>query len=324
MVANTIACEMGRDFHQIEWDDLLADDCRQVVRLAVREDLELEQDWTTVALVPPGRVGSADIVARQAGVVAGMPALATALDEMGAKLTLEPAVQERQRVEAGARLARVSGDVRDLLTCERTLLNLLGRMMGVATLAAEFVRAVDGTGAQIYDTRKTTPGWRRLEKYAVACGGAHNHRTGLFDAILIKDNHLAQAAAEGSSRVETVAAAVRKVRHSLAHAPGDRSLSEMMIEVEVDGLDQLAAVLPERPDVVLLDNMSVEDLRRAVAIRNERAPGVELEASGGVNLATVRAIAETGVERISVGSLTHGARSLDVALDWAAAAGPGN
>ena len=308
---------MGRDFQQIEWDDILSDDCRQVVRLAVREDLELEQDWTTVALVPPGRAGSADIVARQAGVVAGMPALATALDEMGAKLSLEPAVEDRQRIEAGTRLARISGDVRDLLTCERTLLNLLGRLMGVATLAVEFVRAVEGTGARIYDTRKTTPGWRRLEKYAAGCGGAHNHRTGLFDAILIKDNHLAQAAAEGSSRVETVAAAVRQVRRALANAPGDRSLAEMIIEVEVDGLDQLAAVLPERPDIVLLDNMSVEDLRQAVAIRNERAPEVELEASGGVNLSTVRAIALTGVERISVGSLTHGARSLDVALDWA-------
>jgi nicotinate-nucleotide pyrophosphorylase (carboxylating) len=313
---------VGRDFHQIEWDDPLADDCRQLVRLAVREDLELEQDWTTVALVPPGRVGSADIVARQGGVVAGIPALRTALDEMGVNLTLALAVEDRQRVEAGSRLARIGGDVRDLLTCERTLLNLLGRLMGVATLASEFVRAVEGTPAQIYDTRKTTPGWRRLEKYAVACGGGRNHRIGLFDAILIKDNHLAQAAAEGSSRVETVAAAVRQVRRVLANAPGDRSLAEMIIEVEVDELDQLAAVLPERPDIVLLDNMSVEDLRQAVAMRNERAPAVVLEASGGVNLSTVRKIAETGVERISVGSLTHGARSLDVALDWANEAGP--
>jgi nicotinate-nucleotide pyrophosphorylase (carboxylating) len=252
-----------------------------------------------------------------------MPALATALDEMGAKLTLEPAVEDRQRVDAGARLARISGHVRDLLTCERTLLNLLGRLMGVATLAAEFVRAVDGTGARIYDTRKTTPGWRRLEKYAARCGGARNHRTGLFDAILIKDNHLAQLAAEGSSRAETVAAAVRQVRRALASAPGDRSLEELIIEVEVDGLDQLTAVLPERPDIVLLDNMAVEDLRQAVALRNERAPEVELEASGGVNLSTVKAIAETGVERISVGSLTHGARSLNVALDWATEASPG-
>ena len=140
---------MGRDFRQIVWDDVLADDCRQLVRLAVREDLELEQDWTTVALVPPGRVGAADIVARQAGVVAGMPALVTAVDEMGAKLSLELFVEDGQWVAADTRLARISGDVRDLLTCERTLLNLLGRLRGIATLAAEFAKAIEGTWARI-------------------------------------------------------------------------------------------------------------------------------------------------------------------------------
>jgi nicotinate-nucleotide pyrophosphorylase (carboxylating) len=308
---------VGRDFRQIEWDDVLADDCRQVVRLAVREDLELQQDWTTVALVPPGRTGSADIVARQAGVVAGMLALETALDELGAKLSLDKAVEDRQRVAAGARLAKMSGDVRDLLTCERIMLNLLGRMMGVATLAAEFAKAIEGTGARIYDTRKTTPAWRRLEKYAARCGGACNHRTGLFDAVLIKDNHLAQMVADGGNPAETVAAAVRKARQALENAPSDRSLAELIIEVEVESLDQLKAVLAERPDIVLLDNMSVENLGKAVAIRDELASEVELEASGGVNLATVRAIAEAGVERISVGGITNGAKSLDVALDWA-------
>jgi nicotinate-nucleotide pyrophosphorylase (carboxylating) len=307
-----------REFRQIEWDEVLADDCRQVVRLAVREDLELEQDWTTVALVPQGRAGVAHIVARQAGVVAGLPALETALDEMGASLTLENAVEDRQHVAPGTRLGRISGDARDLLTCERILLNLLGRMMGIATLAAEFVKAIEGTRARIYDTRKTTPGWRRLEKYAVTCGGARNHRTGLCDAILIKDNHLAQMAVDGGRRDETAAAAVRQVRRALDHAPGDRSLAQMVIEVEIESLEQLKAVLAEHPDIVLLDNMSVDNLRQAVLIRDEQAPEVELEASGGVNLTTVRAIAETGVERISVGGLTHGVRSLDVALDWAA------
>ncbi len=308
---------MPKDFHQIQWDEVLADDCRQIVRLAVREDLEREQDWTTLALVDKDRLGSADIVARQAGIVAGMPALATAIDEMSAQLTIAPEVQDGQSIAAGAHLARVEGKVRDLLTCERILLNVLGRMMGVATAAAEFVQCVAGTGAAIYDTRKTTPGWRRLEKYAVRCGGAHNHRTGLFDAVLIKDNHLAQfAAAIAAAPAETAARAVRRTRQFLRDHAGDRPLAGLIVEVEVDSLAQLASVLPELPDIVLLDNFSLDELRQGVALRNRTAPEVELEASGGVTLQTVRAIAETGVERISAGALTHSVRSLDVALDW--------
>ncbi len=308
---------MPRDFNQLLWDDVLADDCRQIVRLAVREDLEREQDWTTLALVDKDRMGAADIVARQAGVVAGLPALATAIDEMSASLALATAVEDGASIAAGTALARVSGKVRDLLTCERILLNLLGRMMGVATGAAEYVRRVAGTGASIYDTRKTTPGWRRLEKYAVRCGGGRNHRTGLFDAVLIKDNHLAQFdAASGLPSGETAAAAVRQARRFLQDHTADRPIADLIIEVEVDSLKQLAGVLPERPDVVLVYNFSLEQLREAVAIRNRTALGVELDASGGVNLETVRAIAETGIERISVGALTHGARCLDVGLDW--------
>jgi nicotinate-nucleotide pyrophosphorylase (carboxylating) len=308
---------MPRDFHQIEWDDVLADDCRQLVRLAVREDLERELDWTTVALVPSERLGAADIVARQAGVVAGMPAVGIAIDEIGAELTLEAAIDDGQPIAAGALLAQVRGRVRDLLTCERIMLNLLGRMMGVATQTRAYVERIAGTPAHIYDTRKTTPGWRRLEKYAVRSGGGRNHRTGLYDAILIKDNHLAQSATAGRSAGETAAAAVRQARQFLAdYAAAGHELSDMILEVEVDSLEQLAAVLPERPQIVLLDNMSLDQMRAAVALRNETAPQVELEASGGVNLETVRSIAETGVDRISVGALTHAARSLDVGLDW--------
>jgi len=160
----------------------------------------------------------------------------------------------------------------------------------------------------VYDTRKTTPGWRRLEKYAARCGGASNHRMGLYDAVLIKDNHLAQR----GLTTNDVASAVKDVRSFLQ----ERSLQDLVVEIEVDTLDQFAAVLPAKPDIVLLDNMSLNELRQAVAVRDQVAPQVQLEASGGVTLATLRQIAETGVERISVGALTHSARSLDIGLDW--------
>lgn len=301
-----------RDFRQIEWDQLVEEDCRAVVRLAVREDLEREQDWTTVALVPADRQGSAHIVTREPGVVAGMPAVATVLDEMQAQIEVKLAVADGDMVVANTRLATLQGNVRDLLTCERTLLNLLGRLMGIATLAQAYAEHVRGTSARIYDTRKTTPGWRRLEKYAVRCGGAHNHRTGLYDAILIKDNHLAQ-----SGRGDQEAAnAVRSVRQFAENYRGPEQLADVLIEVEVDTLDQLAAVLATGPDLVLLDNMSPEALRQAVEMRNAQAPQIPLEASGGVRLETLREIASSGVDRISVGALTHSACSLDVGLDW--------
>ena len=193
-------------------------------------------------------------------------------------------------------VATVAGAMRDLLTTERLVLNLLGRLSGVATLTRRYVEAIAGTRADIYDTRKTTPGWRRLEKYAVRCGGGRNHRTGLFDAVLIKDNHLALA---GIGPAE----AVRRAREFLpARATEYPPARQLLVEVEVDTLTQLDEVLPQRPDLVLLDNMPPDQLRTAVQRRNAAAPEVELEASGGVNLQTVRAIAETGVERISVGA----------------------
>ncbi len=307
---------MQSDFTQIHWDNATDEDCRELVRLAVREDLEREQDWTTVALVPAERLGAADIVARQAGVVAGMRAMAAVIGKMNARLSLEAAIEDGSRVSAGAVLARVEGSVRDLLTCERTMLNFLGRMMGIATLAGEYVAKVAGTKARLYDTRKTTPGWRRLEKYAVRCGGGHNHRTGLYDAILIKDNHLAQFASPNESPPEAARRAVRHARQFAEELTAIGMVQPLIMEVEVDTLTQLQAVLAEHPDIVLLDNMSIDQLREAVALRDHTAPEVELEASGGVRLDTVRHIAETGVDRISVGGLTHAARSLDVGLDW--------
>ncbi len=291
----------------------MVDDCRQIVRLAIREDLEREQDWTTVALVPPDRTGKADIVARQAGIVAGLPAVSLAIEEFAARLHVDAAVAEMQSVPAGTRLATIHGNVRDLLTCERVVLNLLGRLMGIATATRQFVDRAAGTRCQVYDTRKTTPGWRRLEKYAVRCGGGHNHRTGLYDAILIKDNHLAQFAGPDRSPA-TAAAAVRRARDFLREIGGPEPT---IVEVEVDSLEQLAAVLAERPDIVLLDNMSVVQLRAGAAMRDQTAAGVELEASGGVTLETIAEIAATGVNRVSIGALTHSARSLDVALDYA-------
>jgi nicotinate-nucleotide pyrophosphorylase (carboxylating) len=199
-----------------------------------------------------------------------------------------------------------------MLTCERPMLNLLGRLSGIATLTRQYVRKIEGTRARIYDTRKTTPGWRRLEKYAVRCGGGYNHRTGLYDAILIKDNHLALASEENVSPAD----AVRKARDFLAQLGPENLAGDMLVEVEVDRVQQIDDVLSARPDIVLLDNMTLDQLRAAVARRDLLAPGIELEASGGVTLETVRGIALTGVERISVGGLTHAARWLDVALDW--------
>jgi nicotinate-nucleotide pyrophosphorylase (carboxylating) len=301
---------VSREFRQSEWDANVEDDCRQLVRLAVREDLDRAYDWTTIALMHADARGRATLVARQAGTVAGLRAAPVVCDEMNLDAAWQPLVEDGQTIAAGAHLAILAGATRDLLTAERLLLNLLGRLSGVATLARRYVDAVAGTAARIYDTRKTTPGWRRLEKYAVRCGGACNHRAGLFDAVLIKDNHLALG--HLSPR-----AAVQRARDFLsAQPPSDLRDGPLIVEVEVDTLEQLDDVLPCGPDIVLLDNMPLDQLRAAVARRNALAPAVELEASGGVNLSTVRAIAETGVERISVGALTHSASSLDIALDW--------
>jgi nicotinate-nucleotide pyrophosphorylase (carboxylating) len=206
-----------------------------------------------------------------------------------------------------------------VLTAERLLLNFLGRLSGIATLTRRYVEAVVGTRARIYDTRKTTPGWRRLEKYAVRCGGGWNHRSGLFDAVLIKDNHLAvRSASPGGAAGYTPAEAVARARRYAGDRAGEAGCGELIVEVEVDTLEQLAEVLPAGPDLVLLDNMSLDQLRQAVAYRDAVHAAIELEASGGVGLENVRALAETGVDRISVGALTHSAPSLDVALDWLA------
>jgi nicotinate-nucleotide pyrophosphorylase (carboxylating) len=306
---------VSSDFQQIEWDGRLQEDCRELIRLAVREDLDREHDWTTLALVPERFTARAALVSRQAGVIAGIKAAELTLAEFDPRLTWFAEVADGDPLTAGQRIAIVTGSARSLLTSERTVLNLLSRLSGIATLTRQYVDAIAGTKARIYDTRKTTPGWRRLEKYAVRLGGGTNHRTGLFDAVLIKDNHLAFGQSE-SGLAFTPAEAVRQARAFLGGLPAGSGRASIPLEVEVDSLEQLAEVLPELPDIVLLDNMRPDALREAVARRDQVAPQVQLEASGGVNLRTVAEIARSGVDRISVGALTHGAASLDIGLDW--------
>ncbi|QDU25352.1 Nicotinate-nucleotide pyrophosphorylase [carboxylating] [Anatilimnocola aggregata] len=308
---------MAKEYRQLTWDADVEHDCRQLVRLAILEDLERGHDWTTVALASEEARSVANLVARQSGVIAGIEAARITLEEMEIAASWEPQVADGAKVERGALVARLRGPARGLLTAERTLLNLMGRMSGIATLTSEYVAAVAGTGARVYDTRKTTPGWRRLEKYSVRCGGGHNHRLGLFDGVLIKDNHLALGREGSAATRYTPAQAVQRAKAFLyEHGAGQERFAEMMVEVEVDSLAQLREVLPAGPDIVLLDNMPPDVLRQAVAIRNELAPHIELEASGGITLKTIRSVAETGVERISSGALTHSAIVLDVALDW--------
>jgi len=310
-----------KDYRPVLWDATLEDDLRQLVRLAVREDLDRHHDWTTTLLVDEQAVSRAVVTARKPGIVAGLPGAALTLAEYDRRIEWKPLVDDGTTVAAGTKLAELVGPARSLLTAERPMLNLLGRLSGIATLTRRYVDAVAGTKARVYDTRKTMLGWRRVEKYAVRMGGGSNHRVGLYDGILIKDNHLAQGVEQGIGTRYTPAEAVVRAKQFLAdrlnELPLERPYWEaMLVEVEVDTLAQLELVLPERPDVVLLDNMPPATLAEAVRRRDAVAPEVELEASGGINLQTIRAAAETGVERISVGGLTHSAEWWDVGLDW--------
>jgi nicotinate-nucleotide pyrophosphorylase (carboxylating) len=276
------------------------DACARLVEWAVREDLGPAGDITSRTLLPADLRGRAQFVQRSAGVTAGLPAAEAALESIDRSLQFEAQVEDGALARPGQVLATVSGSLRSMLTAERVALNFLQRLSGIATLTRQYVEAVAGLPVVILDTRKTTPGWRLLEKYAVRMGGGKNHRMGLYDGVLIKDNHLAALG-------DDVVIAVQRARHEL------RGLK---IECEVDTLEQLRRLLPVRPDIVLLDNMSNEQLREAVQLRNDLGAGILLEASGGVNLTTVRAIAETGVDRISVGALTHSAVAQDIGLDY--------
>lgn len=275
-----------------------------LIDLALREDLGDGGDLTTKATIPPDARGSSRVVSRGAGVAAGLPIVPLILERAGSSLAWEPLVADGDRVGKGTALGRLSGPRGELLILERTILNFLTRLGGIATLTARFVEEASGTKAVILDTRKTTPGWRILEKYAVRCGGGRNHRIGLYDMVLIKDNHLAALAAAGHD--DPIGEAIRSARKT---APG------IPIELEVDTLAQLERALGEGPDIVLVDNFGPSELAEAIRLRDGRNPSVLLEVSGGVRLETVAELARTGVDRISAGALTHSAPALDIGLD---------
>jgi nicotinate-nucleotide pyrophosphorylase (carboxylating) len=279
---------------------LSANEIRAAVKAALAEDVG-SGDATTIATVPPAVTARAVMRAREPLVVAGIEFAGIAFRQLSGKVKIKKILRDGQRAKPGAVLLKISGPARSILTAERVALNFIQRLSGVATLTAIFVDAVRGTGANILETRKTTPGWRRFEKYAVACGGGKNHRIGLFDMVLIKDNHLA---ALRNAKPNAIAAAIARAR---------RKFPKLKVEVEADTLEQVRQALDAGAEMILLDNMSLKQLRAAVKMTKGRA---KTEASGGVNLKTVRAIAQTGVDFISVGALTHSARAVDIGLDF--------
>ena len=281
-------------------DQLGTEEIRRTVQAALAEDIG-GGDVTTLAIVPKNATAKAMMRARESLIVAGLALAEAAFRELSSDLRLVRRVEDGQRADSGTVLLEIQGSARPILSAERVALNFVQRLSGVATLTAQFVEAVKGTKAQILDTRKTTPGWRRLEKYAVACGGGRNHRFGLFDMVLIKDNHLAALKAESPN---PIAAALQR---------GRTMYPQLKIEVEADTLEEVEQAVTAGADLILLDNMNPVQLRLAVQKCQGRA---QTEASGGVNLARVRAIAETGVDFISVGALTHSARAVDIGLDF--------
>jgi nicotinate-nucleotide pyrophosphorylase (carboxylating) len=279
---------------------LSKEEIRAVVKGGLAEDIG-SGDATTLATVSEKATAKAVMRAREPIVLAGLDFAEAAFHGLSAAVKIKRLAKDGGRVNGGKILLKISGPARAILSAERVALNFVQRLSGIATLTAQFVDAVKGTRAQILDTRKTTPGWRRFEKYAVAYGGGKNHRLGLDDMILIKDNHLCALQKE---KPNAVAAAIRRARIKFP---------KLKVEVEADRLEQVKQAVDAGADIILLDNMNFKQLRRAVKIINGRA---KTEASGGVNLKTVRAIAKTGVNFISVGALTHSARAVDIGLDF--------
>jgi nicotinate-nucleotide pyrophosphorylase (carboxylating) len=279
---------------------LSTEEIRRAVQLALAEDIG-DGDVTTLAVVPENAVSVAAMRARDSLVVAGLAFAEAAFRELSTEVKIEALSKDGQRVGDGETLLKISGPSRAILSAERVALNFVQRLSGIATLTSQFVDAVKGTHTQILDTRKTTPGWRRFEKYAVACGGGRNHRIGLYDLVLIKDNHLAALRDE---KPNAIGAAIARARDKFP---------QLKIEVEADTLEQVEQAAEAGADFILLDNMNPIQLRLAVQKVRGRA---QTEASGGVNLASVRTIADTGVDFISVGALTHSARAVDIGLDF--------
>jgi nicotinate-nucleotide pyrophosphorylase (carboxylating) len=279
---------------------LSPEDVRRAVESALAEDLG-SGDVTTLATVPENTTAAAVMSAREPLVVCGVALVEAAFRGLSADVRVEPLVPDGTRAKKGDGLVKIAGPARAILSAERVALNFIQRLSGVASLTAQFVDAIKHTQARILDTRKTTPGWRRFEKYAVTCGGGHNLRLGLFDMVLIKDNHRFALRDEPPN---AIAAAVQRAR---ARFP------KLKIEVEADTLEQVEQAADAGADIILLDNMSPMQLRLAVQKVKGRA---KTEASGGVNLASVLTIAKTGVDYISVGALTHSARAVDIGLDF--------
>jgi nicotinate-nucleotide pyrophosphorylase (carboxylating) len=281
--------------------DLLPTDLvSRLVQDALAEDLG-PGDATTLATIPAETQAVASMRARETIVVAGLQFAEAAFRKLSPSVTIKWHSRDGKSEPADSTLLEVSGPARALLSAERTALNFVQRLSGIATLTASFVREVMKTPVQILDTRKTTPGWRQLEKYAVKCGGGVNHRMGLYDLIMIKDNHLAALRSEPQG---AIAAAVAKARASYPH---------LRVEVEADNLEQVTLAIAAKADIILLDNMAPAQLREAVKLVNGQC---ETEASGGITLANIRAVAETGVDYISVGALTHSARAVDIGFDF--------
>ena len=277
-----------------------------LLTLALDEDIG-PGDLTTDVLIDSEAEAEGRLLACAGGVVAGLLFVGPILRRVDARLGFEPEVEDGAGVQTDRLLGRITGPIRPMLTAERTMLNFLQGLSGIATLTRKYIDAVAGTGVVVLDTRKTTPGWRYLEKYAVRAGGGTNHRTGLHDGVIIKDNHLAVRAPNHIG--ETIA--------GLVHEARSRISPEIPIQVEVEQLDYLEEVLASEPDVVLLDNMTVQTCRDAVALRDRLFGdgGPALEASGGISLDNVRRFAETGIDRISIGALTHSAPILDISLE---------
>jgi len=280
--------------------ELGASEIREAVQNALAEDIG-SGDVTTLATVPEAAAVQAVLRAREPLVVAGLAFAEAAFVELSSAVKIERLVRDGQPLRADEILLRVSGPARAILSAERVALNFVQRLSGIATFTAQFVEAIKGTRARILDTRKTTPGWRRFEKYAVGCGGGKNHRLGLFDMVLIKDNHLVALQPE---QPNAIAAAVARARERFP---------QLKIEIETDTLEQAEQAAAAGADIILLDNMNLIQLRLAVQKIKGRA---QTEASGCVNPANVRAIAETGVDFISIGALTHSARAVDLGLDF--------
>jgi nicotinate-nucleotide pyrophosphorylase (carboxylating) len=281
-----------------QFDDLLGK--------ALEED-NAREDVTTRALIPPGLRVAGRVVARAGGIACGLDLAARLCRLFDPGITFTPCLQDGDAAQEGAELARLEGPARSVLAVERTMLNLLQRLSGIATLTGRFVEQTAGTRAAILDTRKTTPGWRALEKYAVRCGGGVNHRMSLGDMVLIKDNHVA-IMSDGQPGPADIGKAVRLARDA---NPG------LLIEVEVEDLAQLESAVEAGADLILLDNMTPDQVRQAVAMATEMSGDSrpQLEASGAINLANVKQYAVTGVDRISLGALTHSAPALDISLD---------